>query len=124
MTQTECERLGWPVPEAPRGWNRTDVRTDGAVYSCLPRKLAVILSVGLEGDGQRWLHLSLSHKYRLPTWGELRTVKELFLGPHTYAVQVIPPVTHYVNIHPNVLHLFHCLDEYRLPEFSRGLGTI
>lgn len=99
------------------------MRGDGAAYSCLPRKLGVILSASLEQDGKRWVHLSLSHRHRVPTWGELRATKEAFLGD-VYAVTVLPPQRVYINIHPNVLHLFHCLDGHPLPEFSRGMGSL
>ncbi len=59
----------------------------------------------------------MSHWNRIPTWGELRSVKELFLGD-VYTYLVLPPKEFYVNVTPTVLHLWHCRDGPQLPEFS------
>jgi hypothetical protein len=115
--------LSWEPPAAPRGWYVDDRRLDGARYYCPSRKLIAIVSISVESDGRRWLHMSLSHWNRVPTWGELRDAKQLFLGD-VYAYQVLPPKSQYVNINPKVLHLWHCLDGAPLPEFSRGSGSL
>lgn len=69
-----------------------------------------------EHDGKVWRHLSVSvaRPPRLPTWDELRQMKELFLGD-AKAVMVFPSKREYVNDHPHVLHLFSGPDE--LPDF-------
>lgn len=96
---------------------------DGARYVNHARKLIVILSAAVELDGKAWVHFSLSHFERIPTWGEFRTTKEAFLGD-VYAYQVMPPKENYVNINPRVLHLFHCLEGVPLPEFTQGGGSL
>lgn len=105
------------LPSTPTGWRIDQELGDGARYRCSARKLTAILSGRIDEHGKRWLHLSVSHSDRIPTWGELRSVKELFLGD-VYAYQVLPPKEFYVNLTPRVLHLWHCLDGPQLPEFS------
>jgi hypothetical protein len=67
----------------------------------------------------------VSHRNRVPSWRELVSVKELFLGDRE-AYKVLPPKSRYVNIHPNVLHVFALLDEHAsaLPDFTRGTGGL
>jgi hypothetical protein len=92
---------------------------DGARYLRRDR-MSVIFSGAVEQDGKRWLHVSCAFANKLPTFDDLRQIKEVFLGTEAYAVQVFPPQKHYVNIHPYCLHLFACIDGYPLPEFTRG----
>lgn len=120
---TDIARV-WVLPDPPKGWYIDMRKNDGARYICPSRKLMVIASATIQDDGKPWIHVSLSHNERIPTWGELRTVKELFLGD-VHAYQVLPPKALYVNLKPNVLHLFSCMDGPQLPEFSGdvpGLG--
>ena len=84
--------------------------------------LIVLVSQSLEADDRMWLHASLSRPTRLPSWSDLRRVKDAFIGKDKKAVQVFPADSEYVNMHPNVLHLFHCLDGDVLPDFRRGTG--
>lgn len=107
----------WKLPDTPKGWRLVQPSEDGGKYLNHSRGLGVILSVTVEDDGKPWVHFSLSHKNRIPTWGELRTTKEAFLG-NVHAYQVLPPTEIYVNLNPKVLHLFTCLDGPQLPEFS------
>jgi len=81
--------------------------------------LAVIASGATEKDGRRWLHVSLSRPSRLPSWEDLREVKDTFIGKDRKAVQVLPPEAEYVNRHPHVLHLWSCFDGDVLPDFRR-----
>ncbi|MCU0913004.1 MAG: hypothetical protein MUC88_00400 [Planctomycetes bacterium] len=102
----------------PPHWQRRDA------FSYTYRDgLAVILSEALERDGNRWRHVSVSARGRLPTWDELVAVKEIFLGTDSCAVQVLPPRREWVNHHPNVLHLFVRVDQRAVPDFRRG-GTL
>jgi hypothetical protein len=102
----------------PQGWRLERDGLDGGQYYQPSMGLAVILSGAREADGQRWLHVSCSKASRLPSWEELRLVKDTFIGPDRYAVQVLPPRSRYVNIGKFVLHLFSPIDGYPLPEFS------
>ena len=89
-------------------------------YTDFRRRLRVLYSVRQEADGKRWLHISVSHRDRLPQWKELVYVKTLFIGADATAYQVIPPAAKHINIHPNVLHIWCCLDGAPLPDFTRG----
>jgi hypothetical protein len=84
----------------------------------------LIVSDAREDDGRIWRHFSLCGQGRLPTWSELVEAKEIFLGTEAKAIQVIPPRSQYVNIRPDVLHLFVCLDEDPLPDFTGGTGSL
>jgi hypothetical protein len=102
----------------PSGWRligdysnaRQYVRRDG---------LQVISEVSAY-DGKLWLHVSCCYQDRLPGWGELRKVKDLFIGPKRRAIQVLPPESEYVNIHPYVLHLWAPLEHEPLPDFRKN----
>ena len=108
---------GWVAPDARNGWRVDIVGEDGTRYVHHARKLLAIVSACVEEDGKPWVHFSLSHRTRIPSWGELRTAKEEFLGD-VAAYQVLPTKDCYVNLHPHVLHLWVCLDGPILPEFS------
>lgn len=115
----------WSPPEVlPPVWRMADKTIDGAAYR---RKggLTAIISCATEEDGREWIHFSIAHKTRMPTWNELRDAKEIFLGDR-YAYIVFPPKKYYVNLHPHALHLFTCRegDGKRLPEFSRQTGSL
>ena len=119
-----------PVPwEAPRvlppAWEEVERDVSGAKYIARSRNLVAIVSGAFEQDGRAWLHLSVSHRNRVPTWQELAWCKQVFLGDRE-AYQVLPPRARYVNIHPTVLHVFALLDESdaALPDFTRGTGSI
>lgn len=81
--------------------------------------LQVLVSQSVEADGRMWLHVSMSRPSRLPTWQDVRRVKDAFIGKDKKAIQVLPSDREYVNIHPHVLYLFHCLDGDPLPDFRR-----
>ena len=98
--------------------------TYGACFTSV-RGLGVLISACRYPDGKRWLHVSLSRSdKKLPSWDDLREVKTLFIGEDKTALQVLPSTQKYVNIHPGVLHLWHCLDGDVTPDFTRGGQTI
>jgi len=107
----------------PPQWELTDHACDGAAYM-RQDGMCVIISAAREQDNKYWLHVSCSYKNRLPSWGELKEVKSLFIGKEKTAIQMLPPDSKYVNIHPYCLHLWHCLDGSTLPDFSRGGKSI
>lgn len=65
----------------------------------------------IEEFGAEWLpegvykHVSLSHPNRLPSWAEIKIVKEKFFGDTT-VIQVLPDSSRYINIHPYCMHLW------------------
>lgn len=70
-------------------------------------------------NGERWLHVSASHTLTIPTWEEMREVKETFIGKDREAYMVMPPEERYINDNPTVLHLWCCVDGPVLPDFRR-----
>lgn len=107
-----------PVAPLPFGLKLIDRRGDGAHYLAQPTHLSVIVSAAIEDDGNAWGHLSVALPLRLPTWSEMRTIKNAFVGDRE-ALTVYPREANYVNIHKSCLHLFWRLDGvWPLPEFS------
>lgn len=104
----------------PSGWNIEEKADEGVMYFNKDRGLLVIVSGDTERDGKRWIHFSASHRARIPTWEELVELKEIFLGPETLAIQVVPPRSQYVNFCAKALHLWVCLDGDPTPDFRRG----
>lgn len=127
--EQELDRQNPPPWEAPRtvpsGWVEKERDVGECKYVSRARRLAVILSCSKERDGRWWIHLSVSHRGRVPTWDEVRWCKEVFLGDRE-AYAVLPPKARYANIHPRTLHLFTLLDPKiaALPDFTRGTGSL
>lgn len=108
----------------PRPWREMQRRLDGALYLNELTGQSVILTLE-EHDGRKWLHVSTAFQNRLPTWMELRAVKDLFVGRDREAMQILPPEKEYVNIHPYCLHLWSLADGTRLlPDFTQGSGSL
>lgn len=65
-------------------------------------------------DGHGWEHVSLHarrvHRHRddmrTPTWKEMAFVKRLCWDAEDCVVQFHPAESDYINLHPNVLHLW------------------
>lgn len=111
----------------PSGWSIERRVSDGAWFLFAARgrpPLSAILSVEAHGAAL-WLHMSVAADRRVPTWEELRDVKSWLLGD-VEAYMVAPPRARYVNIHPDVLHLFAPVDQecLPLPDFTAGTGSL
>lgn len=120
-----AELLARCEPKILPGYWVEDIRgADGVRYVNPKQRLSLIWSVAQEGDGKWWQHISVAHPARLPTWDELVTIKEWLIGRDVDAYQVIPKRSNYVNIHPNCLHLFRCLEGDVLPDFTDGSGSL
>lgn len=106
----------------PDSWMMINGAADGASFAMLNQSGAVILTViasqKIEADYKRWIHISVARDDRLPSWDDVKMVKDLFIGKDKKAIQILPEEDKYVNINPNCLHLFYCLDDDGLPEFS------
>jgi len=126
--EAEFERQLYVITYAPlvlpATWREVhDGRFDAryqAIYMHTRAPLTVMVTAKRERDERRWLHVSVSHTSRLPDWKDLREVKDIFIGRERRALQVLPPESEYVNIHPRVLHLWCCLDGDGLPDFRVG----
>jgi len=115
----------------PAGWTR--IPAPGPAFDChgdgALRGLRVLVSVGVEEDGRKWMHVSLSRSGRVPSWEDVDAVKRLFVGDGRYAYQVIPPRADHYSLPDGpgrfgkVLHLWAPLEgEPPLPNFLRARG--
>jgi len=75
-------------------------------------------------DKSVWLHISFSYANRLPSWQDLKSVKDLFIGRQRLAVQLLPHEEDYVNLHSFTLHLYTRLDGDTLPGLAPGGRTV
>jgi hypothetical protein len=92
---------------------------------CFRKFNGLIVLVGqFDHEGDRWLHVSCSHKNKLPKWKELREVKDIFVGKDKQAIQIFPPESQYVNIMKFCLHLWCNLSRDIVPDFTRVIGMI
>ena len=105
-------------PAPPFGWEELPPPIDGRAFS--RGRLRVLVSEARELDGKVWLHVSVSLSDRLPSWDQLKQVKDAFVGEERNALQVLPKKSEYVNHHPYVLHLFWCSDGDVTPDFRRA----
>lgn len=68
--------------------------------------LLVLVSVSIMENGEKFLHVSVSRRSRLPSWDDLKRVKAAFIGEEREAVHVLPKASDYINLHPYCLHLW------------------
>lgn len=57
----------------------------------------------------RW-HLSISCSNRYPGWEEIKDARYALLPVGLTFAQVLPPLTEYLNVHPNCFHLWEIGD--------------
>jgi hypothetical protein len=60
-------------------------------------------------DGEGWEHVSVSlvdYPHVCPRWEVMSAVKDLFWLPEETVIQIHPPKSQYVNVHPGCLHLW------------------
>lgn len=136
----ECEYIpadalhecGLAPTELPPYWRISTVGIDGIAWTYQPpygRRFKVLMSAERELDGKLWLHVSLSKWNQSgkteeePTWADIRNIKDLFIGPLRKAIVILPPEKQYVNI-CEVHHLWCCLANDPLPDFTHGFGSI
>lgn len=110
--------------EPPPGWKLVETKMDGSKWMNSKRKMSVIMSVTREFDGKLWAHMSIAHMRRMPTYEDLVYLKRHWAGDDKKCIMVMPSSSEHVNIHPNCLHLFCCLDDDPLPDFTHGSGSI
>lgn len=81
-------------------------------------KLVVVASDDDEYDntGEKWRHISVSHKDRLPSWDELRQVRDDFYPADACVIFIFPPVEEYVNFHKTTLHFWWNKDRRLVPK--------
>jgi len=72
-------------------------------------RLKIIASPGDANENIPWEHVSVSCERRCPNWTEMCFVKDLFWNPEEAVMQLHPPKSDYVNMHPYCLHLWRPL---------------
>lgn len=87
-------------------------------FERIPDGLQVFESCESYGS-EDWLHVSASFENRLPSWEDMREVKEAFCGKGREAYMVLPPQERYINDHPYVLHLWCPIGGPVLPDFRK-----
>ena len=60
----------------------------------------------MSSDGKGWEHVSVSLRFRSPTWEEMCKVRLLFWDDNDVVIQYHPAKNNYVNNHPYCLHLW------------------
>lgn len=118
VASPRAARVGVHLIDPPEHWNLVDQSTDGAawMYDRQPM-LSVILSIDTI-DGKEWMHISVAHGSRVPTYKDLAFVKQQFIGDDRHAILVLPDAAHEVPIETYCLKLHVCLDGHPLPEFN------
>lgn len=127
MTDDGMNGLPWDMSLdpviVPPGW-RCMVRSYDGRHWIHDNGLSVIVSLAMESDGRKWLHASVARADRLPTYDDMRTLKDTFIGRRRKAIQVFAPESEHVNINPYCLHLWCRLDGDPLPDFTHGKGSL
>ena len=107
-----------PLLTVPTGWSETSPPSQSSRMFVHMSGLKVMASVDIDSRGHSWAHVSMSRAASLPTWADLRKVRDEFLPRDRAVVQVFPPEGEYVNMHPFVLHLWSDLSDHGyLPDF-------
>jgi len=102
----------------PPGWRDCDPWGDASVWENRKRQLRVMAEVE-EHDGERWLHLSMSHPRRMPNYEEMCYLKRHWLGEQAKAIEIHAPLAEHVNIHQTCRHLWCNLDRDTIPDMRR-----
>jgi hypothetical protein len=58
-------------------------------------------------------HVSASYPTRLPSWDDLRLLRDAFFPPDLDVIQVLPRAGQYINVHAYCLHLFEAPAEWQ-----------
>lgn len=101
------------VPEKYRVESSYKDGNNGAFYINSPKLRHPMFAIASDGYG--WEHVSVQMQGRMrlkrcPYWEEMCFIKDLFWDEEDTVVQIHPPKSEYVNIHPYVLHLWRPKD--------------
>lgn len=117
-TSIQLPKGKYEPPELPWEWE-IDTRIPNA-YRNSRTRMIVVWSVE-NRDGDDWLHVSFSYKDKMPTYGDMVKVKNLFVGDRN-AYMVFPTSATHVNTHKYCLHLWcNLTNPQPLPEFSNTI---
>ena len=97
------------------GW--TEVRNPGGPLGSTSFVNRVLGLVAIRGrEMGRW-HLSVSHRDRVPTWGELGRARDALLPPDAWLMIAHPPRKYWLNYDPRVLHMWEFRDYGLIRQF-------
>lgn len=127
LAELDAKESRQVLPLDPR---LTTIRTmPGGGYMAEYGGLMFLVSESREADGRWWRHASVSRRGKrnsVPTFADLKLLKEMTIGKHRKAIQVFPAEDEYYNLSDKsgieVLHLWSC-EEDVLPDF-RTAGAI
>lgn len=115
----------WERVILPPGWRERPMQgpfegARGAVHG----RTSLIFSAG-KHEGKWWLHVSIAHPEKVPSYLDLAEAKRIFIGRDRQAIQLFVGESEHVNIHSRALHLWACLEPEGdgLPHFGK-YGTI
>lgn len=60
---------------------------------------------------QEHISITLKTKKRIPTWEEMKAIKDIFFYDEEECYQVFPKKSEYVNIHPYCMHIWRNKNE-------------
>ena len=101
------DEVPYKLTVTPPGFRDEGVFAESAIiYRNKAQGLLVLASIATLEGGKKVLHISLSRRSRLPSWDDVKRVKEAFLGSEREAYHVLPKQSDYVNLHPYCLHLW------------------
>lgn len=107
----------------PDGWTVVRPWGDGNAYQ-YRNGLRVLVTTADFPDGRDWMHISVSRADRIPSYEDLKFVKNTF-AEHRTGYQVFPPPADNINLHPFCLHIWVPLTGPPVtPDFTRGGGSI
>ncbi len=109
------DQWGVPIQFGPDGWMLK--HSNGTTTA--------IVSNATHNDGREWIHASIAHTDRDPTYDELVTLRRAVWGDSGWAYQVFAPPERHYNFHEHALHLRGLSDgSPALPDFSAPTGSV
>lgn len=94
-----------------KGVFKSDESTGNYGAFDIPFESYTLHVIAAAGDMTGWEHVSVSLRNRIPNWREMCFIKSLFWDADDCVVQYHPAKSDYVNLHPNVLHLWRAVNQ-------------
>ena len=82
-------------------------------FFCLTLRGEKVKCIASDGEGWQHVSVSIDRSNQPPSWAIMCDVKELFWEPEDCAMQLHPPRSNYVNVHPGCLHIWRPLNVTR-----------
>ena len=81
---------------------------DAFVVKAMGNEFNVVASIE---PNQEHISITLIHKKRIPTWEEMKAIKDIFFFDEEECYQVFPKKSEYVNLHPYCMHIWRDRNE-------------